>query len=486
MQKIIADLHLHSKYSRATSPQMDLTGVAKWAKIKGVNLVGTADFTHPLWFRVLFAQLEEASEGLYKLKGKKESPFFILSSEIACIYKDMGATRRIHLNILMPSLVSVKKLNERLVKIGNIHSDGRPILGITAHALAKLALVIDARALIIPAHIWTPWFSIYGSKSGYDSIDDCFKELTPQILAVETGLSADPQMCWRVSELDNFAIVSSGDSHSLPNLAREATVFEITNGDKLSFNLIRKMLGEGSAKARQRQATRFASPQGGQMGGSVQVSSQTKPSKTRSSHLAYTIEFFPEEGKYHLSGHRKCQYKTDHCGQDTRHEKQGTSLFGRQANKSEIRNPKNNNIAISNIQNLKSDLCPICHKPLTLGVMYRVNQLADRPVGFKPRRAAPYKSLVQLDQIISESIGVGEKSLAVQKIYHQMIKNFGPELFILEDLALTELKNKFDEKIIDGIERVRKADIYIDPGYDGEYGKVKIFQKFTSGQKMLF
>ena len=446
MQKIIADLHFHSKYSRATSPKMDLSGVAKWAKIKGVDLVGTADFTHPLWFRALSAQLEEASSGLYKLKNRATSPFFILSSEIACIYKDLGATRRIHIIVLMSTLESVKKFNDRLTQIGNLHSDGRPILGASAHAIAKIALSIDSRSLIIPAHIWTPWFSVYGSKSGYDSIYDCFKELTPQILAVETGLSADPKMCWRVSELDNFAIISNGDSHSLPNLAREATIFEIADDEKLSYDLIRKMLQEGSAK--------------------VRLDLLKSSVNNLKSKLSSTIEFFPEEGKYHLSGHRQCQYKTDH--------------------KEQFPISENKNIPTSNIQNLKSNLCPICHKPLTLGVMYRVNQLADRSVGFQPAGAVPFKSLVQLHQIIAESIGVGEKSLAVAKIYQQMIENFGPELFILGELALSALENKIDDKIINGIARVRKGDIYIDPGFDGQYGKVKVFQKFTSGQKMLF
>jgi len=445
MQKIITDFHFHSKYSRATSPQMDLSGVAKWAKIKGVDLVGTADFTHPLWFRALSAQLEEAKEGLYKLKNRATSPFFILSSEIACIYKDLGATRRIHIIVLMPTLESVKKFNDRLTQIGNLHSDGRPILGASVHAIAKIALSIEPRSLIIPAHIWTPWFSVYGSKSGYNFIYDCFKELTPQILAVETGLSADPSMCWRVSELDNFAIISNGDSHSLPNLAREATVFEIADDEKLSYDLIRKMLREGSVKYR--------------------LDILRSSIYNLKSKLSSTIEFFPEEGKYHWSGHRVCQYKTDHRNQVINSQKQ---------------NPT------SNIQNLKSNLCPVCHKPLTLGVMYRVNQLANRPLGFKPVGAVPYKTFVQLHQIISESIGVGEKSLAVGKIYQQMIKNFGSELFILGNLSLLELKNKIDDKIINGIERVRKGDIYIDPGFDGEYGKVKVFQKFTSGQKHLF
>ncbi|TSC93063.1 MAG: UvrD/REP helicase [Candidatus Berkelbacteria bacterium Licking1014_7] len=444
MQKIVADLHFHSKFSRATSAEMTLENLRLWAKYKGVNLLGTADFTHPFWFSALKKNLAEAGSGLYQLKGESDEIKFVLSTEISCIYAEFGKVRRIHLVFLMPNFAAVEKFNERLTNIGNLYSDGRPILGISAYNLAKIALECDQRAIIIPAHIWTPWFSVLGSKSGYDSIKECFRDLTSRILAVETGLSSDPAMNWRVSDLDNFALVSNGDGHSLGNIAREANIFYLKKGEALTYDLLRKMLKEGSANFREHGFNE------------------------NNSHFAYTIEFYPEEGKYHWSGHRACGYKTDH------------------KNKSKI-NPETNSGQKSKVAD--ENLCPKCGRPMTLGVIYRVDELADRPVGGKPENPASYKSLVQLSQIIAESFRVGENTLTVKNEYTRLIREFGSELAILEDVSPSDLKNQTNERIIEGIMRVRKGDIFIDPGYDGEFGKVKVFKdgdREKSAQKSLF
>jgi uncharacterized protein (TIGR00375 family) len=432
MQKIVADLHFHSKFSRATSKEMVLERLWEWAGYKGVNLLGTADFTHPFWYSELKKNLEEIDDtGLYKLKSKtdilpagRQEVKFVLSTEISCIYTDLGKVRRIHLIILMPSLESVARFNDRLSSIGNIYSDGRPIMGLSAYDLTKIVLDIDKRGEIILAHAWTPWFSIFGSKSGYDSIKECFRDYTSQILAVETGLSSDPPMNWRVKELDDFALISNGDSHSLNNIMREANVFKIPDKASLSYDLLVKMLRQASPKARE------------------QGIDESQP------HLAYTIEFYPEEGKYHWSGHRNCNYKTDH---------------------------QNQKVLRPTGAGDQTQICPICKRPITLGVMYRVNQLADRPRGGKPRNPVPYKSLVQLTQIIAESLGVGENTQTVQREYQGLIQEFGSELKILEEVSPADLTGKVEEKIIQGIEKVRKGEIDIDPGYDGEFGKVKVF-----------
>jgi len=424
MQKIVADLHFHSKFSRATSKEMVLENLWKWAGYKGVNLLGTADFTHPFWFSQLKNNLEDLGTGLYKLKGKSDKIKFILSTEISSIYSDGGKMRRIHTVVLMPSLDSVKKFNDRLSAIGNLYSDGRPILGLPVYDLLRIALEVDNRAIVIPAHIWTPWFAVFGSKSGYDSLREAFKDLTPRILAVETGLSADPPMCWRVSELDDVALVSNGDAHSLGNIMREANVFFLPKNEVLTYNLLGKMLKEGSPKAREKGVDKSQA------------------------HLAYTIEFYPEEGKYHWSGHRNCHYKTDHH-EEGKGVKNSKGIY----------------------------LCPVCKKPLTLGVMYRVNQLADRPIGGKPKNPVPYKSLVQLSQIIAESFGVGENTQVVKMEYQKLVQEFESEINVLEEASLSSLEKKTTEKIIEGIERVRTGRIVIDPGYESEYGKVQVFDK---------
>lgn len=304
--QVVTDLQIHSRFSRAVSKQMVIPTIAEWARKKGIDIVATGDWTHPVWSRELKANLEEAGGGLYKVIGQEQdSPLFLLSTEVSSIYSQAGIARRIHTLIFAPNFDVVEKINKELTKRGaNLLSDGRPMMGLSAKIVAEIALGIDERVLIIPAHAWTPWYSLYGSKSGFDSISECFEELSDNIYAIETGLSSDPAMNWRIAELANRAIISFSDAHSPQKLGREATVFEL---DKPSFGNIRKAIkGEGDQA------------------------------------IAYTIEFYPEEGKYHYTGHRKC-----------------------------------NIIYSPNETRKRGTICPVCGKTLTVGVMSRVERLAS-------------------------------------------------------------------------------------------------------------
>lgn len=441
MAKIIADLHLHSKYSRAVSPKMELAEIWRWAKIKGIDLAATGDWTHPLWLREIQGKLEEDPEkrGLFRLKKEyrpmeaesEKEPLFLLSTEISSIYTQGGQGRRIHTLVWLSGLEAVEKFNQKLLERGaNLMSDGRPIVGLPAKQILELALEADELALVIPAHVWTPWFSLYGSKSGFDSIKECFGDLAPYIQAVETGLSSDPAMNWRVEELDRRAIVSFSDAHSGSKLGREATVFEMPKG-QLSFKGIREA-----------------------------VLAETKP------HIAYTIEFYPEEGKYHYSGHRNCQVK--HSIEETR--KIGTT-------------------------------CPVCGKGLTLGVEYRVEQLATREVSTQKiegkngltgiradkkahpelARKPPYVMLVPLQEILAEALEVGAGSQKIGVEYSRLVNHFGGEFKILLETELEELAKIAEPRIVEALERVRRQNIFIDPGADGEFGKVKIWGKKELG-----
>jgi len=423
--QFVSDFHIHSKYSRAVSQKMNLEELDSWADIKGILIMGTGDFTHPKWFSEIKQKLEPAEPGLFKLKkeykfpnfkGKIPETRFILSVEISSIYSFLGKVRRIHNVIMLPDLNSAEKLNQRLSFIGNLSSDGRPILGLSSKELTKITLDICPNALMIPAHIWTPWFSLFGSMSGFDSLEECFGEYSKNILAVETGLSSDPQMNWRIPELDSLAIISNSDSHSLERIGREANVFDA----ELSYNGIVNALKNSAPK--NIKENNF---------------SEVKPSK-----ILYTIEFFPEEGKYHYDGHRLC----------------GVS-FSPQESK------KYNNI------------CPKCKKPLTIGVMNRVEQLAKRPADFFDPKRPGFKKLVTLDEIIADALGVGKVSKAVFKIYKDLILNFENELNVLLNVPLQEIKLSSNELIAEGIKRVREGKLYIFPGYDGEYGKVYIFEE---------
>ncbi|MBZ9569696.1 DNA helicase UvrD [Patescibacteria group bacterium] len=420
--KFIADFHIHSKYSRATSKNTDLENLDKWAKIKGIKVLGTGDFTHPEWFKNLKEKLKPAEPGLYKLRGSDSEIRFILTSEISCIYSKGGRVRKIHIVVLAPSLEIVEKINVHLGWIGNLKADGRPILGLDAKELVKIILGTSKDCLIVPAHVWTPWFSLFGSKSGFDSIEECFEEYSKYIFAVETGLSSDPPMNWRLSALDKITLVSNSDAHSPPKIGREANVFE---GEELSY------------------------------GGIIEAIKRTKTLDPKPCTLIYTIEFFPQEGKYHYDGHRDCQISS-----------------------SPQESKKYNNI------------CPVCGKPLTIGVLNRVEKLADRPEGFKPEGAIPFKSLVPLNEIIAEGLGVNTGTKQGEIEYKNLIKNFGNELKILLEVPRKDLEATTLPEIAEGIIRVRTGEVNITPGFDGVFGKIRIFsqgeQRILSKQGTLF
>lgn len=436
--EIIADLHFHSKYSRAVSPKMILPEITRWAQIKGIDLVGTADFTHPLWFRELKANLEEAGEGIYKIKNKnekfkiEEKPLFLLTTELSCIYRQDGRLRRIHLVIFAPNLTAVEKINEALGRRGNLMSDGRPIFGLSAREITELVLTVSPESLIVPAHVWTPHFSLYGSLSGFDSIEECFGNFSENIQAIETGLSSDPKMNWRVKELDSRAILSFSDAHSPMKMGREATVFASgENGDsksqisnsKFSYQEIRKaIIGE--------------------------------PGKFK---VSYTIEFYPEEGKYHWTGHRNCGVKQS--PEDT--ERLGAT-------------------------------CPVCGRRLTVGVMHRVQQLAGREIENRElkiendkfevkkigwQKRPPYVMLVPLIEIIAESLSSTVSSQKSLNEYKKLTENFRGEFGVLLRTEIEEIRKVSGPKIAEGIKKVRAGDLVIDPGYDGVFGTVKIWSE---------
>ena len=399
--RYIADFHIHSKYSRATSREMDLRHLNQWAKLKRIDILGTGDFTHPLWFKELEEKLIHLGNGLYRLKDK--SVFFILTTEISCIYKKGDKTRRIHLLVFAPSLEVVKKLNQRLEKNYNLHSDGRPILGIDAKELLKIILDVSIENFVVPAHAWTPWYSLFGSKSGFDSIEECFEEMTPEIYALETGLSSDPLMNWRVSSLDRLTLISNSDAHSPENLGREANVFEFPDEEGISYQKIIE-----SIKIRK--------------------------------NFDFTIEFFPEEGKYHFDGHRNCQI----------------SLAPRETKK------------------LKG-ICPVCHRPLTIGVLHRVDDLADREVPIAPQLAPGFKSIIPLKEIIAQIYGVNKTAKKVKEKYLELIKKTEKgEFSVLLDLEKKELLEIALPRVVQGIIKARKGEVVKIGGYDGVYGKIKI------------
>ena len=405
--KFITDFHLHSKYSRATSKDMDLENLDKWGKIKGIKVLGTGDFTHPEWFKNIQEKLEPAEKGLFKFKKlKKSETRFVLTSEISCIYSKNNKVRKIHVLIFAPDFKTVEEINTRLALIGNLKSDGRPILGLDAKELAKIALDASKDCFIVPAHAWTPWFSIFGSKSGFDSIEECFEEYSKYIYSLETGLSSDPIMNWRLSALDKIALISNSDAHSPRKIGREANVFNT----EISYPSIIEAIKSRDTKK-----------------------------------FLYTIEFFPQEGKYHYDGHRKCDIS-----------------FSPQESK------KYNNI------------CPRCGKPLTIGVLNRVDELADRKEGFHPRQAIPFKSLIPLEEIISEAIGLGVGTKGVLKEYWNLIDEIGSEFKILLESSLEELKAVTLPRVAEGIIKVRQGNVKIEPGYDGVFGKTIIF---PNGQK---
>ncbi len=427
--KIIADFHVHSKYSRATARNLDLENLYVAAQIKGVDVVGSGDFSHPAWYAEIKNKLEPAEAGLFRLKKEiatacdlevpancRRAVRFVLTTEISNIYKKRDRTRKNHNLVFVPDLDVAGDLNRRLGAIGNIQSDGRPILGLDARDLLEIVLETSADAFLVPAHIWTPWFSLLGSKSGFDSIEDCFGDLAAHVFAAETGLSSDPAMNWRVSGLDRVSLVSNSDAHSPANLGREANCFDT----ELSYCALRDALNASDDK--------------GFLG---------------------TIEFYPQEGKYHFDGHRGC----------------GIRLHpGESAN--------------------RGGKCPVCGRPLTIGVLSRVEELADRPAGAKPPSARPYENLIPLGHILAEILQVGSKSVKVSQAYRSAIAALGPELHILQQLEPEAIDRAGIPLLGEAIRRMRAEKIEINPGYDGVYGTIKIFsaqeRDRLNGQRPLF
>lgn len=405
--RCITDWHVHSRFSRACSKDLTLENNALWCEKKGVNVLGTADFTHPEWFSEIESKLIEAEPGLYRLKsGEYPKVRYMLTTEVSQIYKKNDKTRRIHNLILAPSIESVRKINQWLTDQGfNLKADGRPILGIDSEELFKRLRDLDERVTMIPAHVWTPWFSVFGSKSGFNSLEECYGSMTPHIHAIETGLSSDILMNRSLSALDTVSIISNSDAHSPQKFGREANVFEIAEKD-FSYNEFIRILKE-------RDTTKFL----------------------------YTIEFYPEEGKYHLDGHADC--KLAWYPAETRQH---------------------------------GGKCPMCGRPLTIGVLSRVEELADRSLKEVPEQFVPQRSIVPLSEIIAEAMRLSSpNSKKVTALYEKMIKEFGNEFHMLLDVPVNDLKTMAGDDVAEAVRRVRAGEMSITPGYDGIYGKVKIF-----------
>lgn len=404
--KAIADLHIHSRYSMATSKDGTPENLELWARKKGISILGTGDFTHEKWREELKEAMVSAEDGFYKLKDEKRLPEaermkdqtvrFVVSGEISCIYKKNGKTRKAHHLILLPGLEEAEKMAKKLEKIGNIHSDGRPILGLDSRDLLEIMLEASPEGIFIPAHIWTPHFSVLGAKSGFDSLEECFEDLTPYIYALETGLSSDPPMNWRISSLDQYQLVSNSDAHSPSKIGREANLLDI----ELSYEGLSRALCRGEG-------------------------------------LLGTVEFFPEEGKYHYDGHRKCEV----CLTPEEAEKMG-------------------------------NICPVCGKKLTMGVEHRVEQLADRKYGYRKENAKEFESLVPLAEVIASCMGYSSGSKKVQSCYENMLEKLGPEFEILQRVPAEDIKAVSDENVAAGIEGIRQKKVKKIPGFDGKYGKI--------------
>lgn len=425
--QLVADLHLHSKYSRAVSKDMVLPIMAAWGAKKGIDILSASDWTHGLWFKEIRSQLEEKSEGLYKLKKTIDGPLFLLSTEISSIYSQGGKVRRIHNLVFAPNFEIAEKINKELVRRGcNLLSDGRPIIGISSKDLLEIVLAIDPRVLLIPCHVWTPHFGIYGSASGFDSIDEAFRELAPYIYGIETGLSSDPEMNWQIAELKNRSILSFSDAHSPAKMGREATVFVSKNGisnQQITYQDITQAIKRDTS-------------------GRLKI--------------GYTIEFYPEEGKYHFSGHRNCGI---------------------------VRGPEETR--------KEGDICPKCKRRLTEGVLYRVQQLSNNgvvdrvekkrsPHGIQwytdtTKNQPPYVKLVPLLEIIAEALDSTVSSQKVRAIFENLCEVFISEIEVLLKIPIEQIEKVSGPKVADGIAKVRGGDIVIEPGYDGEYGKVKIW-----------
>jgi len=394
--QFIADLHIHSRFSRATSREMDIPAIATAAKTKGIKLVAPGAFTHPEYFNSLKQNLKPAGNGLFAHGDTN----FILNVELNGIYSSGGKLRRIHNMVFIPSFETAQKLSEWLDGYGKLASDGRPTLGLSSKDLLAKLLDIDRRAFLVPAHIWTPWFSLYGSNSGFDSIEECFGDLSKEIFAVETGLSSDPPMNWRLSVLDHRTLISNSDAHSPSRLGREANVFDCD----MSYDAIRDVL-------------------------------KTKDRKR----FLYTIEFFPEEGKYHYDGHRAC------------------------------------NVSFAPAQSLVNDnLCPACGRRLTIGVLHRVEELADRKPEEVPADVIPFKHVVPLEEIIGEALGVGRDTAHVHKLYETLVNALGSEFEVLLNAPVSEIEKHSSDRVALGVDRMRKGEVQATAGYDGVFGVIQV------------
>jgi len=406
--RVIGDLHIHSKYSRATSRDMEIPAISKWAKIKGINLVGTGDFTHPDWLRELKSFLKEYEEGIYEYDGV----YFILSAEVNLIFSFKGKSRKVHINLLSKSIEDAEKLNKAFSEYSDLSIDGRPILPFNCIEFTKITKDVAPETFIYPAHAWTPWFGIFGSVTGFDSLEEAFGDEIKYIHAIETGLSSDPPMNWLISKLDKITLLSNSDAHSPGNLGREANVFNINlNYEDLIDSIVKK-------------------------------------DKNR---FLFTIEFFPEEGKYHFDGHRNC----------------GISMSPEES------------IKIKNI-------CPNCHKPMTLGVLHRVYELKDRDK-IDNNNFIPYKSVIPLMEIIAQALGKNENSKIVQDEYSKIIGKFENEFNVLIFLPINEMIGKIDDRIFKLIKNMREGKVITKPGFDGEFGKIEVvFEKEEEKPPSLF
>lgn len=430
MTSYIADLHIHSRFSRATSKSLTPRHLTAWAAVKGIDVLATGDFTHPEWLQLIDEQLVCDDSGLFRLKDTRglaeELPWFsgtveadsirfMLCTEISSIYKKNGRVRKIHNLVFMPGLEQVRSFNTRLGQVGNLKSDGRPILGLDARDLLEMVLETDPRAYVVPAHIWTPWFSLFGSKSGFDRLEDCFGDLSSEIFALETGLSSDPEMNWLWSDLDRYTLISNSDAHSGEKLAREANLFS----GECSFDGMRSALRGESGSSR----------------------------------FEGTLEFYPEEGKYHLDGHRKCKVMFE--PQDT--------------------------IAHKGI-------CPVCGKPLTVGVLNRIFELADRRTPVRPEGHPGYFSMVPLSEVVAEVVGARPGTKKVMAMYDQLLTSFGSELNILRTVPPEDL-GRVSRALAEAVRRMRQGTVHRHSGYDGEYGRISMFTaqellEFRSGRML--
>lgn len=400
--RLIADLHVHSRYSRATSGDMGPDAIASWAKKKGISIVGTGDVTHPVYFSELKAKLDPTGHGLFTLKkGASKDVYFMLTGEVSNIYTEGERLKKVHSCLFVPGFDDAERIAKALGRKGNLSSDGRPILGFPVRDLVRLITDASPAAALVPAHAWTPWFSIFGANSGFDSVEECFGDESRHIFALETGLSSDPQMNWRLSALDRYALISNSDAHSPRKLGREANVFDCTPDYTEIMDSIKK-----------KDPARFLS----------------------------TIEFFPEEGKYHYDGHRACG--PPQAPPETR---------------------KNRGI------------CTACGKKVTVGVMHRVEDLADRPSGHVPPGSIPARHCIPLEEIIAGALGAGVGTKGVNELYERIVAAGGSEFAVLLDLSYEDLSAIAPPRIVEGIRRVREGRVKIVPGYDGVYGRIEIF-----------